>query len=83
MTNGIVFQIRGDLNNDEEKVKAKVRRIRDLYAKISSVSKKYSRRPLMKKTLVFIILPINGLLKRNGLDNKMVKLQFNFIVLMI
>ncbi|RGB29639.1 hypothetical protein C1646_766362 [Rhizophagus diaphanus] len=34
MTNGIVFQIRGDLNNDEEKVKAKARRIRDLYGKI-------------------------------------------------
>ncbi|CAB4410724.1 unnamed protein product [Rhizophagus irregularis] len=39
MTNGIVFQIRGDLNNDEEKVKTKARRIRDLYGKISSVFK--------------------------------------------
>jgi hypothetical protein len=39
MTNGIVFQIRGNLNNDEEKVKAKARRIRDLYGKISSVFK--------------------------------------------
>ncbi|UZO05570.1 uncharacterized protein OCT59_025914 [Rhizophagus irregularis] len=50
MTNGIVFQIRGDLNNDEEK--------------------KYSRRPLRMKTLVFIILPINGLLKRNRQEGK-------------
>ncbi|PKY58620.1 hypothetical protein RhiirA4_480690 [Rhizophagus irregularis] len=40
MTNGIVFQIRGDLNNDEEKVKAKARRIRDLYGKIPSVLRK-------------------------------------------
>lgn len=34
LVEGIVFQIRGDLNNDEEKVKAKARRIRDLYGKI-------------------------------------------------
>ncbi|CAB4485984.1 uncharacterized protein OCT59_019224 [Rhizophagus irregularis] len=39
MTNSIVFQIRGDMNNDEEKVKAKARQIRDLYGKISSVFK--------------------------------------------
>ncbi|CAB4446954.1 unnamed protein product [Rhizophagus irregularis] len=70
MTNGIVFQIRGDLNNDEEKVKAKARRIRDLYGKIPSVLRKYSRRPLKMMTLVFIILPINGLLKRNGQEGE-------------
>ncbi|CAB4433142.1 unnamed protein product [Rhizophagus irregularis] len=38
VTNGIVFQIRGDLN-DEEKVKVKARRIRDLYGKISGIFK--------------------------------------------
>ncbi|CAB4376477.1 unnamed protein product [Rhizophagus irregularis] len=39
MTNSIVFQILGDMNNDEEKVKAEARQIRDLYGKISSVFK--------------------------------------------
>ncbi|RGB29776.1 hypothetical protein C1646_672203 [Rhizophagus diaphanus] len=34
-----VFQIRGELNNDEEKVKVKARQIRDLYGIISSVFK--------------------------------------------
>ena len=38
-TNGIIFQICGDLNNDEEKIKTKARRIRDLYRKISSIFK--------------------------------------------
>ena len=39
ITNDIVFQIHGDLNNDEEKVKIKARRIRDLYGKIFSIFK--------------------------------------------
>lgn len=34
----IVFQIRGDLN-DDEKVKVKARRTRDLYGKISGIFK--------------------------------------------
>ena len=38
MTNGIVFQIHGDLNNDEEKV-IKARRIRELYGEFSSIFK--------------------------------------------
>jgi hypothetical protein len=40
MINGIVFQIHGDLNNNEEKVKVKAKQIRDLYGKFSSVFKK-------------------------------------------
>jgi len=39
IADGIVFQIRGDLNNDDEKAKVKARRIRDLYGKISSIFK--------------------------------------------
>ncbi|RGB31236.1 hypothetical protein C1646_764288 [Rhizophagus diaphanus] len=45
VANGIVFQIHGDLN-DEERVKAKARRIRDLYGKISGIFKE-----VLKKTM--------------------------------
>ena len=53
-TNGIVFQIRGDLN-DEEKVKVKARRIRDLYGKTSGILKKRLKKQRTMRILVFTI----------------------------